>query len=85
MKGEKFMKWENCKRCGSNRVIQKRSIKLPIILVVLGIILRGSGSIAGSGISLGFGLSLIIIGIVIYLFSGRLFCKDCEISWRSSK
>ena len=80
------MKWEKCVRCGSNRVIKKSSGGIGIILGILGYGLIEIAQTLGieGGAHYVLGPVLIGLGILLFFFSGKLFCKDCHATWRPS-
>ncbi|NMH72790.1 hypothetical protein HF078_06880 [Bacillus sp. RO2] len=88
------MKWEKCRRCGSNRVVSRSSGGTGIKLIILSFILfgilnaRNTESMVLSLQSMANSLPSIVvggIGVVLLLFTGRLVCKDCELQWVPKK
>ncbi|MGE8207820.1 hypothetical protein ACQKP0_25470 [Heyndrickxia sp. NPDC080065] len=78
--------WDNCIRCGSNRVIRKRAIFIPLFIIVFGMSVASLGGVYKefSYIFSSIGIIFIAFGILI-LAKSKLYCKDCELKWRPSK
>ncbi|MGD6778826.1 hypothetical protein ACQCT3_00785 [Sutcliffiella horikoshii] len=78
------MKWEKCRRCGSNRVVKRSALGIGLFLIFISLMLYGIGSTLNDRITAMLlpTLGLAIIGILLSFFSGGLVCKDCELRWR---
>lgn len=81
------MKWEKCRRCGSNRVVSRSSGGTGIKLIVISFILFGILNTRNPGNMLLLFPSIVLggIGVALLLFTGRLVCKDCELQWVPKK
>lgn len=82
------MEWENCVRCGSNRVIKRQTILFPLLVVLAGIVYANLGLYLMVE-SIIFGIMLSLFGVLCAYFgmkwmtkSKRLYCKDCEVTWK---
>lgn len=76
------MKWEKCKRCGSNRVVKRYSIGILIFLIFVTMLIVGISNFQDSFLAMLLTFIVLwIIAILVRPYSRRLYCKDCELKW----
>ncbi|CAG9620867.1 hypothetical protein BACCIP111883_01638 [Sutcliffiella rhizosphaerae] len=76
------MKWEKCKRCGSNRVVKRYSLKIAIFLLFFFLLTLVISSFQDSFLAKLVPIVVLwIISILMRPYSRILYCKDCELKW----
>lgn len=87
------MNWSRCIRCGSNRVIEVRSVRIAFGSIIVGamhyfialLIRQVEQETVLDEIYIAIAIILILFGLWWRRKSAKLFCRDCLIKWKPSK